>query len=118
MDTPVTKENVSEPFDNPHSGLLEYYCIRDVEVTEKVYYALLKEQNDTKSSEESFKLEMQVQAIISEQERNGFKLDIPYAMQLLSEIKARMSAIDADMESVFPTIVRERFSDERRGKLR
>lgn len=115
MDIPVTKENASEPFNNPHFELLEYYCIRDVEVTEKLYYALLKEQNDTKSSEESFKLELQVQAIIAEQERNGFKLDTPYAMSLLSTIKGEMDEIVGRMREVFPDIVHKRVS-EKTGK--
>ena len=114
-DTFLTKDNRNLPFDQPVESLLHHYCKRDVELTGRLYEYLRKEQEKTKTSEDALQLEFSVQAIIAEQERNGFKLDIPYAMQLLSEIKARMSAIDSDMESVFPTIVRERFS-EKTGK--
>ena len=114
-DTFLTKENRNLPFDQPVESLLLHYCKRDVELTGKLYEHLRKEQEKTKCSEESLQLEFSVQAIISEQERNGFKLDIPYAMQLLSEIKTRMSDIESQMETVFPTIVRERFS-EKTGK--
>jgi DNA polymerase I-like protein with 3'-5' exonuclease and polymerase domains len=114
-DTFLTKENRNIPFDQPVESLLLHYCKRDVELTGKLYEHLRKEQEKTKCSEEALQLEFSVQAIISEQERNGFKLDIPYAMQLLSEIKTRMSDIESQMETVFPTIIRERFS-EKTGK--
>ena len=114
-DTFLTKENRNLPFDQPVESLLLHYCKRDVELTGKLYEHLRKEQSKTKCSEEALQLEFSVQAIIAEQERNGFKLDIPYAMQLLSEIKTRMSDIESQMETVFPTIVRERFS-EKTGK--
>ncbi len=112
------KNNSGQPFDEPHMGLLEYYCIRDVELTERLYEHLIAEQERTKTSTEAFQLEMQTQSIIAQQERNGFKLDIPYAMQLLSEIKGKMSTIESQMESVFPTIVRERFSDKTGKQLK
>ena len=113
--TPVTKDNRSDPFDHPVDSLLHYYCIRDVEVTEKLYHALLKEQDTTKTSSKAVKLEYQVQAICAEQVRNGFKLDIPFAMSTLSDIKSQMHDIEDQMESVFPPIVHKRIS-EKTGK--
>lgn len=115
---PVTKENRSQPFDEPVDALLLHYCIRDVELTGRLYEHLRTQQEKTKTSEEALRLEFSVQAIIAEQERNGFKLDIPYAMQLLSEIKGKMSAIESEMESVFPTIVRERYSEKTGKRLK
>ena len=91
------------------------YCIRDVELTGKLYEHLRKEQEKTKTSEEALQLEFSVQAIIAEQERNGFKLDTPYAMQLLSTIKGEMDEIVQNMRKVFPDIVHERYS-EKTGK--
>ena len=114
-DTFMTKDNRNLPFDEPVEDLMLHYCKRDVELTGKLYDYLVREQEKTKTSTEALQLEMQTQSIIAEQERNGFKLDIPYAMQLLSTIKARMSVIDSEMEAVFPTIVRPRFS-EKTGK--
>ena len=80
-----------------------YYCERDVSVTEKLYHALTKEQNESNTSAKAVELEYAVQAICAEQVRNGFKLDVPYAMSLLSTIKAEMSDIESEMASVFPT---------------
>ena len=110
--TKIIEDNRSLPFDQPVDSLLLHYCKRDVELTGRLYEHLRTEQEKTGCSEEALQLEFSVQAIISEQERNGFRLDLPYAMQLLSEIKDRMSIIDSQMEAVFPTIVRERFSDK------
>ena len=109
------KNYAGQPFDEPHMGLLEYYCIRDVELTGKLYDYLIKEQETTKTSAEAFQLEMQTQSIIAVQERNGFKLDIPYAMSLLSTIKGEMDEIVSKMREVFPDIVHKRVS-EKTGK--
>lgn len=116
--TKIIEDNRRLPFDRPVDSLLLHYCKRDVELTGRLYEHLRTEQEKTGCSEEALQLEFSVQAIIAEQERNGFKLDIPYAMQLLSEIKTRMSVIESDMESVFPTIVRERFSDKTGKQLK
>lgn len=109
------KTNTSMPFDEPVESLLLHYCKRDVELTGKLYEHLRQEQSKTKTSEEALQLEFSVQAIIAEQERNGFKLDTPYAMQLLSTIKGEMDEIETNMRKVFPDIVHERYS-EKTGK--
>lgn len=111
----LDKNNSSQPFDEPVVNLLEYYCIRDVELTGKLYEHLRAEQEKTKTSESAFQLEMQTQSIIAVQERNGFKLDIPYAMSLLSTIKGEMDEIVSKMREVFPDIVHKRVS-EKTGK--
>lgn len=111
----LDKNNSSQPFDEPVMNLLEYYCIRDVELTGKLYEHLRAEQEKTKTSESAFQLEMQTQSIIAVQERNGFKLDIPYAMSLLSTIKGEMDEIVSKMREVFPDIVHKRVS-EKTGK--
>lgn len=109
------KTNTSMPFDEPVESLLLHYCKRDVELTGKLYEYLRTEQAKTKTSEEALQLEFSVQAIIAEQERNGFKLDTPYAMSLLSTIKGEMDEIVGRMREVFPDIVHERVS-EKTGK--
>ena len=111
----LDKNNASQPFNEPVMNLLEYYCIRDVELTSKLYDYLVREQERTKTSAEALQLEMQTQSIIAVQERNGFKLDIPYAMQLLSTIKGEMDEIVSNMRKVFPDIVHKRVS-EKTGK--
>ena len=109
------KTNTSMPFDQPVESLLLHYCKRDVELTGKLYEHLRQEQEKTKTSEEALQLEFSVQAIIAEQERNGFKLDTPYAMSLLSTIKGEMDEIVGRMREVFPDIVHKRIS-EKTGK--
>jgi len=109
------KTNTSMPFDEPVESLLLHYCKRDVELTGNLYEHLRQEQSKTKTSEEALQLEFGVQAIIAEQERNGFKLDTPYAMSLLSTIKGEMDEIVGRMREVFPDIVHKRIS-EKTGK--
>ena len=78
------------------------YCVQDVEVLNKVYsylkYELKRQVFSTKSQE----LEHEVQAIIAQQERNGFKFNEQSAMQLLAEFKTRLEAITVEMQSIFP----------------
>ena len=78
------------------------YCVQDVEVLHKVYnylqYELKRQDFSTKSQE----LEHEVQAIIAQQERNGFKFNEQSAMQLLAEFKTRLEAITVEMQSIFP----------------
>ena len=78
------------------------YCVQDVEVLHTVYnylqYELKRQDFSTKSQE----LEHEVQAIIAQQERNGFKFNEQAAMQLLAEFKTRLDAITVEMQSIFP----------------
>ena len=78
------------------------YCVQDVEVLHKVYnylkYELKRQDFSTKSQE----LEHEIQAIIAQQERNGFKFNEQAAMQLLAEFKTRLEAITVEMQSIFP----------------
>jgi DNA polymerase I-like protein with 3'-5' exonuclease and polymerase domains len=52
---------------------------------------------------------------MKKQEDNGFKLDVPQAVSLLAQLKDRMSCITDEMQTVFPPIVEERWS-EKTGK--
>jgi DNA polymerase I len=105
-------------FDAGWSEEMQTYCIRDVEVLELVYYELLKEQKHYGFSEESIELEHKVAAIIAKQERNGFRFDLPKAMVLLADIKDKMGRIEASLQSVFPPIVTERYSDKTGKRLK
>ena len=77
-------------FDNPHMPLLEHYCIGDVEVTALLYQHLIKELAKHQFSDYSVELEHRVAAIIAQQERNGFRLDLPYATTLLADIQGKL----------------------------
>jgi len=109
------EEYSGECFDKPHAGLLEYYCVRDVDVLVRLYLRLRDDVEAKGFSEESVLLEHQVVAIIAKQERNGFKLDVPYATSLLASLKTRMSLINDKMQEQWPPFERERVS-EKTGK--
>lgn len=112
------EEYALECYNNPVMPLLTSYCIRDVEATEQVYYAVLDEIKKYGFSDYSVKLEHEVQAIISEQSRNGFVLNVPFAMSLLSDVKNQMAAIQEEMQKKFPPIVEERYSEKTGKRLK
>ena len=102
-------------FDYPHMGLMEHYCVRDVEVCARLYNHLLMELDSKGFSQESRELEHKVAAIIAEQERNGFKLDTVYATCLLIDIKGKMAGIYEQMQHRWPPYEVPRVS-EKTGK--
>ena len=92
------------------------YCIQDVKVTEAVHQCLL--QDMTEFSEESIKLEHQVQWIIHQQEQNGWLLDQRLCNELCATFKERMNEIEQDLQERFPPIVEQRFSDKTGKRLK
>ena len=109
------EEYDGECFDTPIDGLLSYYCNRDVDVLVTLFRTLCDSVNDKGFSSESVLLEHQVAAIISKQEKNGFKLDTIHATCLLAELKGKMSAINDRMQEQWPPYEVERIS-EKTGK--
>ena len=107
-----------ECFDLPHHGLLDDYCVRDVEVTAKLYLKLVNDFNEKQFSLESLELEQSVAAIIAQQERNGFKLDQIYATCLLTDIKSKVAAIYERMQQRWPPVTVERYSDKTGKRLK
>ena len=110
------QEYKGECYDNPHMDLLEHYCKRDVDVLVRVFHYLEAEIESKGFSRDSVQLEHQVAAIINKQERNGFKLDVVHATCLLSELKGKMSAINDNMQALYPPYEVERIS-EKTGKV-
>ena len=96
------QEYDGECFDKPQHSLMDYYCVRDVEVTAKLYLKLNNDLLEKQFSQDSVALEHKVAAIIAEQERNGFKLDMPYAISLLTEIKGKLANIYEQMQQRWP----------------
>ena len=91
-------------FDGGYTTEMRDYCVQDTKVTLELYKYLTKEmENDF--SKESIKLEHEVAIIIAEQERNGFKLNVPEALQLLSLLKTKLDAIQVEMATIFPPVV-------------
>lgn len=116
MDRPESYRG--ESFDLPHYGLLDDYCVRDVEVTAKLYLKLNNDLNEKQFSQESVDLEHRVAAIISEQERNGFKLDQIYTTVLLADIKSKVAGIYERMQQRWPPVTLERYSDKTGKRLK
>jgi DNA polymerase I-like protein with 3'-5' exonuclease and polymerase domains len=116
MDRP--EEYRGESFDFPHHGLLDDYCVRDVEVTAKLYLKLVNDFNEKQFSLESLELEQNVAAIIAQQERNGFKLDQIYATCLLTDIKSKVAGIYERMQQRWPPVTVERISDKTGKRLK
>ena len=89
-------------WDNGATPEMEEYCIQDTLVTAKLYNHLVTTLQSEKFSQRSIDLEHNVQAIIAKQEENGFKLDEPKALQLLSILKAKLDVIQSEMQVIFP----------------
>jgi DNA polymerase I-like protein with 3'-5' exonuclease and polymerase domains len=104
-----------ECFDAPIEQLLEFYCNRDVSVLVSLYSRLSGDVVSKGFSDDSVILEHNVAAIISKQERNGFKLDVVHATCLLSALKGKMGAINDKMQETWPPYEKERVS-EKTGK--
>ena len=84
------------------------YCINDVELTHRVYLSMLKDISLI--SPKCIELEHQIRALINEQERNGFTLDIPKAMMLVNKLKDKATEIEREVKQTFfplPVPVRE-----------
>jgi DNA polymerase I-like protein with 3'-5' exonuclease and polymerase domains len=92
------------------------YCVQDVEVLHKVYSYLKYELKRQDFSIKSQELEHEVQAIIAQQQRNGFKFNEQSAMQLLAEFKTRLEAITVEMQSIFPAKVTTRRTHKTTGR--
>ena len=116
MDRP--EEYSGECFDYPLLPLLDSYCVRDVEVTAKLYLKLVNDFNEKQFSVESLELEHSVAAIIAQQERNGFKLDRIYTTVLLADIKSKVAGIYERMQQRWPAVTVERVSDKTGKRLK
>jgi DNA polymerase I-like protein with 3'-5' exonuclease and polymerase domains len=112
-DTPKLLE-----FDEPHEALMDHYCVRDVEVLEVLYHHLVKELKDKEFSDQSVELEHKVAAIISKQEKNGFKLDQVYATNLLVDIQGKLDGIYEQMQQRWPPVTLERISEKTGKRLK
>jgi DNA polymerase-1 len=84
---------------------MEDYCIQDTLVTQKLYEHLISELNAQEFSPKAQELEHEVQAIITKQEKAGFKLDEVNALSLLAELKTKLDAIQVEMQIIFPAKV-------------
>jgi DNA polymerase I-like protein with 3'-5' exonuclease and polymerase domains len=102
-------------FDDPVMDVLEDYCAQDVKVTAKLYQKLVAELESKGFSEQSVELEHKVAAIIAQQVRNGFKLDVVYATTLIADLQTQVDRIYQQFQDKWPPYEVERIS-EKTGK--
>jgi DNA polymerase I-like protein with 3'-5' exonuclease and polymerase domains len=107
-----------ESYDEPLMELLNTYCLRDIEVTYLLHAFLVKETAEKGFSEASVLLEHQTAGIIAKQERNGFKLDTPYATMLLTTVKGKLDNIYEQMQARWPPYTIERISEKTGKRLK
>ena len=92
-----------EDFSQYSESMLEY-CKNDVELTHQVYNKLAKE--GATFSNKSIRMEHNVRAIVDQQEKNGFALDIRKAIGLLSRLSDEAQDLEAWSKVSFdPTVV-------------
>jgi len=74
------------------------YCMRDVEITTKLYLQLVDE---LKGQEEALKLEYYIKEKCNEQENNGWSFDEKKAISLLSDINNELRKAEEEVQRVF-----------------
>lgn len=84
-----------------YSKELEEYCIRDVEITYKIYLKYLKYilKEEHKSS---ITLEHSFQLVVNSLSTNGFYFNTTKAKELLKEVTSSLEDIDKEFLKVFP----------------
>ena len=91
------------------------YCVRDVEVTTRIYNA---QKEFVKEYPKSIKLEHILAGIIAKQIDTGFGFDIDAADQLERDLLMEKVEIEDSLCQIFPPIVEERWSDKTGKRLK
>lgn len=77
------------------------YCIRDCEVTERIYKMYHKYIWDD-TWKDALRLEHDMALINNEMSLNGFKFDVDNAAKYLGEITSRMAVLEAEFQKLWP----------------
>lgn len=105
-----------EDFDAGYSDAMGEYCLQDTKLTMKLYEYLTDRLRVSEFSQECIDLEHQVQWIISEQVRNGFKLDVEKATELYQLLWAKMVQAQDKLQEIFPPKVTSGRTHKTTGK--
>jgi DNA polymerase I-like protein with 3'-5' exonuclease and polymerase domains len=107
-----------EDFDSGRTQEMQDYCIQDTQLTCDLYNYLMAEFSEWRDASQSILLEHDIAVICRQQERNGFKLDVPSTLSLRAQFADQMDAIESNVQSVFPPIVEERWSEKTGKRLK
>ena len=105
-------------FDLGLSDEMITYCLQDCRANWDVFLDQMQRKADMKFSDQSVRLELDVARLTKEQERNGFCFDEATAFALHNQHKERMNDIEKELQSVFPPIVEERYSEKTGKRLK
>ena len=107
-----------EDYDGGLTDEMVEYCKQDVALTGEVFSIIMADLGRWKDASQSIALEHDIAVLCRRQEENGFKLDIPAAMLLMAEMSDRMAVLEATVQSVFPPITEERWSEKTGKRLK
>ena len=107
-----------EDYDGGLTDEMVEYCRQDVALTADLYGVLMAGLNEWKDPSQSIKIEHDIAVICKKQEDNGFKLDVPAASILKATLSDRMGVLEDTVQSVFPPIVEERWSEKTGKRLK
>jgi DNA polymerase I-like protein with 3'-5' exonuclease and polymerase domains len=102
-------------FDGGLSDSMVEYCIQDVEITHALFTHL---NSSLLGWGQSVDLEHEVATVVKKQEVNGFKLDVPKCMTMLSDWQQSLIDIEEELQQVFQPITTERYSDKTGKRLK
>lgn len=107
-----------EDFNGPLTEEMVEYCMADCAATWSVYTHVTQQLINKGFTISSQDLEHGVAFAIAQQVRNGFEFDFDMACHLHSEHEQRMQAISDNIQSRFPPIVEERWSEKTGKRLK
>lgn len=84
-----------------YSQEMEDYCIRDVDITEKIFRKYIRFINKPEHRHPIL-TEHRFQLVINELHNNGFAFNVDKAKRLLGKVERELSTIDEDIEKAFP----------------
>lgn len=103
-------------FDGPVTQKMIDYCLQDTRANVDVAFLLYNELSYF--DEWAVENEHIVARETRIQEDNGFKLDFPRACAMYDQHQNRMQEIEHELQSVFPPIVEERYSEKTGKRLK
>ena len=105
-------------FDEGVTDEMIQYCKTDCAATWDVYVLLKRWLKAESFSDMSVELEHDIAQAMTEQERTGFCFDFDKACTLYEYQARRMVEIETELQTTFPPIVHERYSDKTKKRLK